>query len=109
VLVNSARSLSLIAILVLTGCGESSTPPKPAVGQSPPIRTACTTPEQAGLKASDITRKLIEAKTKGTITPDEYIAYNNTFSQSLRAWSETQNLQNYCAALNRIAQEAGLQ
>lgn len=105
----SARILSLIALAVLAGCGESSTPQKPAVAQSPPIRTACTTPEQAGLKASDITRKLIEAKTKGTITQDEYIAHNNAFSQSLRAWSETQNLPNYCAALDRIVQDAGLQ
>jgi hypothetical protein len=100
--------LSLIALLALAGCGESSTPPKPAAGQTPPLRTACTTPEQAGLKASDITRKLIEAKTKGTISQDEYIAYNNAFSQSLRAWSETQNLANYCAALDRIVNDAGL-
>ena len=105
----SARILSLIALIALAGCGESSTPPKAAVGQTPPIRTACTTPEQAGLKASDITRKLIEDKTKGAITQDEYVAHNNAFSQSLRAWSETQNLANYCAALNKIVQNAGLQ
>lgn len=107
---NSAKSLSLIALLALAACGESSTPPKQsAAGQTPPLRIACTTPEQAGLKASDITRKLIEARTKGTITQDQYIAYNNTFSQGLRQWSETQNLRDYCLTLDSIVKDAGLQ
>lgn len=107
---NSAKYLSLIALVALAGCGESSTPPKQTTaGQTPPLRVACTTPEQAGLKASDITRKLIEARTKGTITPDEYVAYNNTFSQGLRQWSETQDLKAYCATLDGIVKDAGLQ
>ena len=100
-------ALSLVVSVVLAACGDS-TPPKSA-GTSPPIRMACTTPEQAGLKAQDITRKLVEARKQGTITPEQYTAYNNTFSQGLSAWAETQNLPAYCATLDRIVKDAGLQ
>ena len=98
----------LLACLALAGCGESA-PPKKSAGASPPVRTACTTPEQAGLKAADVTRKLVEAKKTGKITQDEYDAYNDTMGQGLRAWGERDDLVAYCAALNRIVTDASLQ
>jgi hypothetical protein len=102
------RVLVVTACLVLTACGESA-PPKQSAGASAPVRMACTTPQQAGLKAQDVTRKLVEARKQGAITPEQYVAYNNTFSQGLSAWAETQNLPAYCATLDRIVKDAGLQ
>jgi hypothetical protein len=102
------RTSILLAFLVLAACGDA-TPPKKSAGSSPPMRTACTTPEQAGLKAGDVTRKLIEAKKSGKITQDQYDAYNNTMGQGLRAWSERNDLIAYCNALNRIVTDAALQ
>lgn len=101
-------SLVALALLSLAACGDS-TPKKQSAGASAPIRMACTTPQQAGLKAQDITRKLSEARKQGTITQDEYIAFNNTMSGGLRAWSERQDLKAYCATLERIVQDADLQ
>jgi hypothetical protein len=69
---------------------------------------ACTTPEQAGLKAQDITRKLVEAKKQDAISQDEYVAYNNTLGEGLRAWSERGDLVAYCRTLERIVKDAGL-
>jgi len=69
---------------------------------------ACATPEQAGAKAQDITRKLVEARKAGTITQDQYVAFNTTMSNALLAWSEKQDLKAYCAALDRIAADASL-
>ena len=102
------HGLILLALLALTGCGDSS-PPKKSTGSSPPVRLACTTPEQAGLKAGDVTRKLVEAKKTGKITQDQYDAYNITMGQGLRAWSERDDLAAYCSALNRIVADAALQ
>jgi hypothetical protein len=95
------------ATLVLSACGESA-PQQGSSGVSPPIRMACTTPEQAGTKAQDITRKLVEARKAGTITQDQYVAFNTTMSNALLAWSEKQDLRAYCTALDRIAVDAGL-
>jgi hypothetical protein len=100
-----AKTLSLLAILVLAACGES---PQPKAGASPPIRLACTTPEQAGMKAADVTRKLVEARKQGKISDDQYNAYNRTMGQGLAAWAERQDLRAYCLALDRIVKEAGL-
>jgi hypothetical protein len=97
----------VFAFLVLAACGESA--PKNAAGAGPPLRTACTTPEQAGLKATDVTRKLVEAKKAGKISQDEYDAYNATMGQGLQAWSERQDLTAYCGALDQIVKGAGLQ
>jgi hypothetical protein len=101
------RALTILCLtLTVASCGESSN--KPAAPASPPIHMACTTPEQAGLKAADITRKLVEQKKAGTITQDEYAGYNNTLGQGLRAWAERQDLKAYCAALDRVVKDAGL-
>jgi len=96
-----------LPLLILTACGES-TPPQGSSGTSPPMRTACTTPEQAGAKAQDITHKLVEGRKTGTITQDQYVAFNTTMSNALLAWSEKQDLKAYCAALDRIATDANL-
>jgi hypothetical protein len=96
----------LATALALAACGEST--PKQSAGQSKPVRMACTTPEQAGLKAQDITRKLAEARKAGTITQDEYVAYNNTMGDGMAAWAERQDLKAYCAALARVVTDAGL-
>lgn len=97
----------LATAVALAACGDST--PKQSAGQSKPIRAACTTPEQAGLKAQDITRKLAEARKAGTITQDEYVAYNNTMGDGMAAWAERQDLKAYCAALARVVQDANLQ
>jgi hypothetical protein len=102
-----ATITACLPLLVLTACGES-TPPQGSSGASPPMRTACTTPEQAGAKAQDITHKLVEARKTGTITQDQYVAFNTTMSNALLAWSEKQDLKAYCAALDRIATDANL-
>jgi hypothetical protein len=101
-------ALSFLALLALAACGDSGKP-KQSSGDSKPIRLACTTPEQAGLKASDIQRKLAEARKAGGITQDQYIAYNNTVGEGLRAWAERQDLKAYCAALQRVVADSGLQ
>jgi len=104
------KALPLLAILALAACGESTpSNQQKAAGASPALRTACTTPEQAGLKAGDVTRKLVEAKKTGKITQDEYDAYNTTLGQGLQAWSERQDLVAYCGALDRIVKDADLQ
>ena len=99
-------SVLLAACFVLAACDNSQ--PKQSAGQSPPVRTACTTPEQAGVKAQDITHKLVDARKQGKITPEQYAALNNTMSEGFRAWAERQDLKAYCAALNRVATDAGL-
>jgi len=99
-------ALAAIPLLCLAACGESA--PQPSAGASPPIRTACTTPEQAGAKAQDITHKLVEARKTGTITQDQYVAFNTTMGNGFRAWAERQDLKAYCAALDRVQKDANL-
>jgi len=101
------KASAVLLTLALAACGDSTPQPK-AVAKSPPIHTACTTPEQAGLKAQDITRKLVEARKDGTITQDQYVAFSITLSDGLRAWGETQNLAGYCATLQRVVTDAAL-
>jgi hypothetical protein len=104
------RYLLLAAFAALTACGENTPEQKQqSAGASPPIRLACTTPEQAGAKAQDVTRKLLEARKQGAITQDEYVAFNMTMSGGLRAWAEQQDLKSYCAALDRIVTDAQLE
>lgn len=94
-----------LAMFVLAACGEST--PKSA-GTSKPVRMACRTIDEAGMKAGDIQRKLAEARKQGTITQDEYVAYNNTVGEGLSAWAERQDLRAYCAALQRVVTDASL-
>jgi hypothetical protein len=100
------QSFVLLACLAVAGCGDSSQ--KQASVPSAPVKPACTTPEQAGMKAGDITRKLVEARKAGQITPDQYTALNNTMSNGFRAWAERQDLKAYCAALDKVVTDAGL-
>lgn len=97
-----------LPLLALAACGESAPPQQGAAGTSPPIRVACTTPEQAGAKAQDITHKLVEARKSGAITQDQYVAYNNAMSAGFRAWAERQDLKAYCAALDSVQKGADL-
>lgn len=97
------RSVAFLALATLAACGEQA--PKQS---SPPVRVACTTPEQAGQRAQDITHKLVEARKQGKITPDEYAALNNTMSNGFRDWAERQDLKSYCATLDRVVKDAGL-
>jgi hypothetical protein len=97
----------LVTGLALAACGDQA--PKQSAGASKPIHMACTTPDQAGQKAQDITRKLAEARKQGTITQDEYVAYTTTMSDGFRAWAERQDLKSYCATLQRIVTDSGLQ
>lgn len=101
------RTLTTVFVLLaLAACGEA--PRKQAVTDSPPVRKACTTPEQAGMKAADITRKLVERRKSAALTADEYSAYNSMMSAGFRAWAEQQDLKAYCATLDRVVKEAAL-
>ena len=99
-------ALGILAAIALAACGEST--PKQSAGASKPVRMACRTPDEAGMKAQDITRKLAEARKSGTITQDQYVAFNNTMSDGFRTWAERQDLRAYCAALQRVVTDAGL-
>lgn len=100
------QTLTALVVLVATAaCGDSTN--KQTSGS--PVHMACTTPEQAGLKAADITRKLVEQKKQGTISPEQYATFNSTMSQGFTAWADRQDLKSYCAALNRVVKDASLQ
>ena len=94
-------------VLALAACGDGSKPP--AAPTSPPIHTACTTPEQAGQKATDVTKKLAEAVTAKRMSEDDYRVHNATLRAGLRAWGEKRDLKAYCAALEKIVNDAALQ
>ncbi len=94
------------AFLALAACDNGAKQPTAPV--SPPVRTACTTPEEAGHKMADITKKLAEALTAKRITEDDYRGYNATLGTGLRAWSEHQDLKGYCAALDKVVTDAAL-
>ncbi len=94
------------ALATLSACGESSK--QQTASSSPPVRKSCTTPEQAGTKAADLTRKLIELKKQGTISTEEYSSLNGMMSNAFRAWAEQQDLKSYCTTLDRVSKAAGL-
>ena len=94
------------ALATLSACGDSSK--QQAASSSPPVRKSCTTPEQAGMKAADLTRKLIELKKQGTISAEEYSSLNGMMSNAFRAWAEQQDLKSYCTTLDRVSKAAGL-
>jgi len=97
---------AIVILTALAACGDSSK--KQVTTRSQPVLVACTTPEQAGLKAADITRRLVEEKKAGTISADQYTAFNNTMSAGLQAWADRQDLKAYCAALDRVVKDAAL-
>jgi hypothetical protein len=99
-------ALISIVLLGLVACDNSSN--KPSAPQSPPVSMACTTPEQAGKKAQDITRKLGEALSAKRITEDDFRGYAATLGMGLQAWGERQDLKAYCAALDKVVNDAGL-
>ena len=93
-------------LLGLAACDNSAN--KASTPASPPVRMACTTPEEAGKKAQDITRKLGEALTAKRITEDDYRALNVTLGNGFQAWSERQDLKAYCAALDKVVKDGWL-
>ena len=97
----------LTVLLGLAACGDSAK--KPAMPPSLPIRMACTTPEQAGHKAEDVTKKLAAALSSKRISEDDYRGYNATVGTGMRAWSESHDLKAYCAALEKVVADAALQ
>lgn len=98
--------LVLLSLAAIPACGEA--PKKQASSQEATIRKPCTTPEQAGARAAEITRKLVEQRRKDAITADGYATYNTMMSAGFKAWAEHQDLKAYCAALDRVAKDAGL-
>lgn len=108
-LCDTMRTRTLLVLLFLAaipGCGEA--PKKQAASQEATIRKPCTTPEQAGARAAEITRKLVEQRRKDAITADEYATYNSMMGAGFKAWAEQQDLKAYCAALDRISKDAAL-
>jgi hypothetical protein len=97
----------LTVFLGLAACGDSAK--KPATPPSAPIRMACTTPEEAWHKAEDVTKRLAEAVSAKRISEDDYRGFNATIGSGMRAWSEKQDLKGYCAALEKVVTDAGLQ
>jgi hypothetical protein len=100
------RPGAILLFLGVAACGDSS---KPAPPPSAPIRMACTTPQEAGMKALDVTRKLTEALDAKRITADEFRAFDATLGVGRRAWSERQDLKAYCGSLEKVVQDAKLQ
>lgn len=99
-------TLTAVILLGLTACDNGSN--KAAAPPSPPVSMACTTPEEAGKKAQDITRKLGEALSAKRISDDDFRAYTATLGLGLQAWSEKQDLKAYCAALDKVVGDASL-
>jgi hypothetical protein len=103
------RTRTLLALLLLAAipaCGEA--PKKQATSQEAAIRKPCTTPEQAGARAAEITRKLVEQRRKDAITADEYATYNSMMGAGFKAWAEQQDLKAYCATLDQVSARAAL-
>jgi hypothetical protein len=98
--------LVLLSLSALVACGEA--PKKQAATQEQQLRKPCTTPEQAGTRAAEITRKLVERRRADAITADQYAAYNNMMSAGFKSWAERQDLKAYCATLDRVSKEAAL-
>ena len=106
VAMRSSIIILVAALATLSACGDSSK--QQAASSSPPVKKSCTTPEQAGMKAADLTRKLVELRTQGTISAEEYSSLNGMMSNAFRAWAEQQDLKAYCAKLDRVSKSAGL-
>ena len=98
--------VALCSALTLAACGEA--PKKQAATEDRLVVQACTSPEQAGTKAANITRKLVERRKKSLMTDEEYARFNSMMSAAFQAWAETQDLKAYCAKLDMVATAAGL-
>jgi len=98
--------LAFCSFLVLATCGEP--PKKQTAAEHLPARQTCTSPEQAGAKAAEITRKLVEQRRKSLMTDEEYANLNDMMSAAFKAWAETQDLKAYCGRLDRVATSAKL-
>ena len=106
-------SHALVALFLFAGlaaCGEQADTSKSgnAVAKAPPVRVACRTPEEAGLKAAEITQRLVELRRQGALSAGEYAALNNQMSSGFTAWSERQDLRTYCLTLHRVVTAAKL-
>lgn len=101
---------ALVLLAGLTACGEQADTSKTgnAAAKAPPVRVACRTPEEAGLKAAEITQRLVELRRQGALSAEEYAAFNSQMSAGLTAWSERQDLRTYCLTLHRIVTGAKL-
>jgi hypothetical protein len=95
-----------LSFLALAACGEA--PKKKAEAEARAAVQTCTSPEQAGARAADITRKLVAQRRKSILTDEEYVRLNNMMSAAFKAWAETQDLTAYCTKLERVATEANL-
>lgn len=98
--------LTFCSFLVLAACGEA--PKKRTATEDRPARQTCTSPEEAGAKAAEITRKLVEQRRKSILTDEEYASFNDMMSAAFKAWAETQDLKAYCLRLEGVATSAKL-
>jgi hypothetical protein len=98
--------LVLLSLAAIPACGEA--PKKQSSSQQTTVRVPCTTPEQAGARAAEITRKLVERRRQDTLTADQYATYNSMMSAGFQAWAEKQDLKAYCATLDKVSREAAL-
>jgi hypothetical protein len=96
----------LVAVLGLASCDNSAK--KPAAPPAAPIRMSCMNPQEAGLKARDITIRLGEELTAKRISDEDYRAFVATLNVGYQAWGERQDLKAYCAALDKVVNDAGL-
>lgn len=96
------------AVLGLAACDNSAQKPPTPPPMSPPIRVSCMNPQEAGLKARDITIKLGEALTAKRISDEDYRGYIAMLNVGFAAWGERQDLKAYCAALDKVVNDAGL-
>jgi len=95
-----------MAVLGLAACDNSAN--KPVAPPSPPIHVSCANPQEAGLKAQDITRKLGEELTAKHISDDDYRAFIAALGVGYQAWGERQDLKAYCEALDKVVKSAKL-
>ena len=94
------------AVFGLAACDNGAKKPTaPAVS---PIQMSCANPQEAGIKARDITRRLSEELTAKRISDEDYRGYVATLNSGYNAWGERQDLKGYCAALQKVVSDAAL-
>ena len=94
------------AVFGLAACDNG--PKKPTAAPASPIHMSCMNPQEAGIKARDITTRLSEELTAKRISDEDYRAYVATLNSGYDAWGERQDLKGYCAALDKVVNDAGL-